>query len=266
MTDQRTGWNPQVYLTFSSERLQPLVDLVARVRHPQAQRIVDLGCGAGNGVPVLRTAWPQAQILGIDSSAEMLERARSSVQDARTTFLQADIRTIGSEGLPQGQAPDVIVSNAALQWLPEHRELLPGLMGLVAPGGIFAVQVPGNFQNPSHRLLYEFAAAEPYAQHIDQSRLLQPTADPQDYMHDVAQPGWEVEAWETTYYHTLQGEDPVFTWISATAAKPVLEQLPEGLGEQFVAQYKAALREAYPASSLGTVLPFRRLFFIARRR
>lgn len=265
MTDQRTGWNPQVYLTFSSERLQPLVDLVARVRHPQAQRIVDLGCGAGNGVPVLRTAWPQAQILGIDSSAEMLERARSSAQDSGTSFLQADIRTIGTEGLPQGQQADVIVSNAALQWLPEHRELLPELMSLVAPGGVFAVQLPGNFQNPSHRLLYEFAAAEPYAQYVDQSRLLKPTAHPQDYMHDLAQPGWEAEAWETTYYHTLQGQDPVFTWISATAAKPVLEQLPEQVRAEFTAEYKAALRQAYPASAWGTVLPFRRLFFIARR-
>ncbi|WP_150460380.1 methyltransferase domain-containing protein [Nesterenkonia ebinurensis] len=265
MKDQRTGWNPQVYLTFSSERLQPLVDLVARVRHPQAQWIVDLGCGAGNGVPVLRTAWPQAQILGIDSSAEMLERAGQSLNDARVSFLQADIRTMAAEGLPEGQQPDVLVSNAALQWLPDHRELLPGLMNLIAAGGVLAVQVPGNFSNPSHRLLYEFAGAEPYAQYVDFSQLLKPTADPQDYMYDIAQPGWEVEAWETTYYHTLQGEDPVFTWISATGAQPVLEQLPEGVRERFVAEYKAALRDAYPASSLGTVLPFRRIFFIARR-
>lgn len=269
MSAESTGWDPQAYLQFSSERLQPLVDLIHRIRHPNAASVLDLGCGAGNAVPVIRATWPQARVLGIDSSPEMLRTAEGNWAGEDIRFHQADIRSISSAGLPQEVAEtgevDVIISNAALHWLPDHRQLLPGLMEILAPGGALAVQVPGNFSNPSHRLLYEMAAAEPYAQHIDPSRLLRPTAEPSDYLQEISRPGWEVEAWETTYLHILQGPDPVFEWISATGAKPVLEQLPPPVREDFIGQYKAALRDAYPASEIGTVLPFRRIFFIARR-
>ncbi|MGJ9424442.1 methyltransferase domain-containing protein [Nesterenkonia halotolerans] len=256
-----TQWNPGAYLTYASERTQPFIDLLQRVRAPKAARIVDLGCGPGNGMPVLRGMWPTAQITGIDSSEEMLQRAREATDDDRISYHRADIRDLQLE-----EPADLIVSNAALQWIPEHRELLPAIMDNVAPGGMLAVQVPGNFNAPSHQLLAEFAATQPYAQHIDPAALLKPTAELTDYMLDVAQPGWEVEAWETRYHHVLQGEDPVFDWISAAAARPVLQSLPDEVREQFSAEYKAALREAYPATRIGTILPFRRLFFIARRQ
>lgn len=255
-----TQWNPGAYLTYASERTQPFIDLLQRVRSPKADRIVDLGCGPGNGMPVLRGMWPTAWITGIDSSAEMLQRADAATDDERISYAQADIRDLHLK-----EKADLIVSNAALQWIPEHRELLPSIMDNVAPGGALAVQVPGNFGAPSHRLLAEFAAAPRYAAHIAPDSLLQPTSELHEYMLDVSLPGWEVEAWETRYHHVLHGEDPVFDWISAAAARPVLQALPADLREEFTAEYKAALREAYPATRIGTILPFRRLFFIARR-
>ena len=259
-----TEWNPTAYLTFASERTQPFIDLLSRVRTPGVRSIVDLGCGPGNGMPVVRAMWPQAHVTGVDSSAEMIARAReATADDPYVTYHQADVRSLSPADLPEGRAADLVVSNAALQWLPDHRELLPQLMDLVAPGGAFAVQVPGNFGAPSHRLLGELVEQEPYAAHLDPEVLLRPTAGIQDYMHDVARPGWEVEAWETTYQHILQGDDPVFEWISAAAARPVLQSLPDR-ERQFALQYKSALREAYPRTGLGTVLPFRRIFFIAR--
>lgn len=255
-----TQWNPGAYLTYASERTQPFIDLLQRVRAPRAAQIVDLGCGPGNGMPVLRGMWPTAQITGIDSSEEMLDRAREATDDDRISYTRADIRDLQLE-----EPADLIVSNAALQWIPEHRELLPSIMANVAEGGMLAVQIPGNFNAPSHQLLAEFAASAPYAEFIDPGALLKPTSELRDYMLDVSLPGWEVEAWETRYHHVLQGEDPVFEWISAAAARPVLQALPNEAREQFIREYKAALREAYPETPIGTILPFRRLFFIARR-
>lgn len=255
-----TQWNPGAYLTYASERTQPFIDLLQRVRAPQATSILDLGCGAGNGMPVLRGMWPHARITGVDSSAEMLDRAREATDDDRISYRRSDIREITLD-----EPADLVVSNAALQWLPDHRALLPRLMDLVAPGGTLAVQVPGNFGAPSHRLLAELAGREPYATHVDAGSLLQPTAEVADYMLDVARPGWQIEGWETRYHHVLTGEDPVFEWISSAAARPVLQALPEPELSAFVAEYKAALREAYPKTALGTILPFRRLFLIARR-
>ena len=255
-----TQWNPGAYLTYASERTQPFIDLLQRVRLPQAGTILDLGCGPGNGMPVLRGMWPHAEITGVDSSAEMLDRAREATDDDRIDYVRADIRD-----LEIAEPVDLVVSNAALQWLPDHRKVLPHILDLVAPGGALAVQVPGNFSAPSHALLAEFASREPYARHLDQASLLQPTHELTDYMLDVARSGWEVEAWETRYHHVLQGEDPVFQWISAAAARPVLQALPEPELSRFTDEYKAALREAYPQTALGTILPFRRLFFIARR-
>jgi trans-aconitate 2-methyltransferase len=261
-TDLRsnTHWNPGAYLTYASERTQPFIDLLTHVGAPGVRSIVDLGCGPGNGMPILRAMWPDAWITGVDSSAEMIERAESTTQDDRISYVQADIRGLSLEG-----TADLVVSNAALQWLPDHREVLPDILNLIAPGGTLAVQIPGNFSAPSHQLLADLAAREPYASHIDPGTLLQPTAELVDYMHDLARPGVDIEAWETRYHHILQGEDPVFTWISAAAARPVLSALPEPIKSQFVEEYKAALREAYPRAEMGTILPFRRLFFIARK-
>lgn len=254
-------WSPKAYLTYSAERTQPFIDLVSRSRVAQPERIVDLGCGPGNGMPVLRSMWPQAQILGIDSSADMLDRARrATAEDSGIDYQHSDIRTVELD-----QPADLIVSNAALQWIPEHRSLLSRIQDNIAPGGVLAVQIPGNFAEPSHRLLSELAGKEPYREHIDPAAMLQRTAEVIDYMHDVAGEGWEVEGWETTYHHVLQGENPVYDWVASAAARPVLQGLPSRLQEQFTAEYKAALREAYPRTHLGTVLRFRRLFFIARR-
>lgn len=191
----------------------------------------------------------------------MLDKARESTSDdSKITYERADIRSFATS-----EPVDLIVSNAALQWLPDHRDLLPAIQRSIAPGGALAVQVPGNYAAPSHRLLSEMAGSRPYAEHVDPATLLTPTAGVIDYMLDVSSDGWDVEAWETTYHHVLQGQDPVFDWISGAAARPVLSALPPDLLEKFTTEYKAALKEAYPETRIGTILPFRRIFFIARR-
>lgn len=251
-------WDPTRYLSFADERSRPFAELLSRV-DVKAGRIADLGCGPGHLTPLLRARWPEAAIEGVDSSVEMIERANADNEDPDVSYVEADLRDWAAE-----PPVHLVVSNAAFQWVPGHLELLPRLADQVAPGGVFAFSVPGNFGQPSHQLLDELAAAEPFADHT-RDRAKPGSHDAVTYLEQFADRGWDVDAWETTYLHVLQGEDPVYTWISGTGARPVMQALPDDLRPEFVRRFKAALRKAYPAHEWGTVLPFRRIFVVARR-
>lgn len=251
-------WDPEHYRRFADERSRPYGDLVARIRADNPRTVVDLGCGPGELTASLRRLWPDAEILGVDSSAAMIAKAESIPGDDRLHFL---LRDLGSWRPDAGT--DVMISNAALQWLPEHRALLPDLVERLSSDGWLAFQVPGNFTAPSHLLLHELADVEPYATYT--TGLPRPaSAEPADYLADLAALGCRVDVWETTYLHVLSGTDPVFTWISSTGARPILQALPDDLRQSFESEYKQRLREAYPEQPYGTVLPFRRIFVVAQ--
>lgn len=251
-------WDPERYLTFADERGRPFVELLARVGATAPAAVVDLGCGPGNLTRLLADRWPEADITGLDTSAEMVERARADVPEL--AFEVGDLR-----GWRAARPVDVLVSNATLQWLPDHLDLLPGLLDQVAPGGWLALQVPGNFEEPSHVLRRELAAEAPYADHV--AGVIHPDShDPAAYYDALARPDVEVDVWETTYTHVLSGPDPVFTWVSGTGARPTLQALPDALRADFVAEFQRRLAAAYPVRQDGTVLlPFRRIFAVAHR-
>ncbi len=253
----RHTWDPERYLTFGDERGRPFVDLLARVGATEVDRVVDLGCGPGNLTAMLRQRWPAADVVGVDSSPEMIDRAREAgIEGVR--FEVGDLRAWQAD-----RPVDVLVSNATLQWVPEHLALLPGLVAQVAPGGWLAFQVPGNFAEPSHMLLHELAAEERFRGYV--AGAARPAAhDPEAYLETLLDLGCRVDAWETTYLHVLTGDDAVFTWVSGTGARPVLQALPEALRADFEAEYRTRLREAYPPGPHGTVLPFRRVFVVAQ--
>jgi trans-aconitate 2-methyltransferase len=251
-------WDPHRYLRYADERSRPFVELVARVEG-EPRTIVDLGCGPGHLTAVLRARWPDATVLGVDSSVEMIERARDDNGDPQASYLLADVSSWAPD-----EPVDLIISNALFQWVPDRMAVIDRLRDHVAPGGTFALQTPNNYSGPSHRLLDEIASRPPFGEltlglHEDRGT---PAAD---YLDLFSRAGWTVDAWETTYLHVLQGEDPVLEWISGTGARPVLAALPDPLRQQFVAEYRAALRVAYPAQPWGTVLPFARTFAVARR-
>ncbi len=258
MTPNAVRWNPQTYLAFADERSRPFVDLVARVEGVPGT-IVDLGCGPGHLTEVLRGRWPDADVLGVDSSVEMIERAVAGNTDSRARYLIADV----SEWAPD-EPVDLVISNATLQWLPDPLATVARLREHVAPGGALAFQVPNNFAEPSHVLLHEISSRDPYARFTEVLHLPR-GVDPTTFLDLLSRPGWALDVWETTYLHVLHGDDPVFDWISGTGARPVMQALPENLRTAFVAEFKAALRAAYPARSYGTVLPFQRVFVVARR-
>ena len=250
-------WDPERYLAYADERGRPFADLIARVAATEVARVVDLGCGPGNLTAWLKERWPASDVLGLDSSPEMIDRARDAAASG-VRFEVADLREWSAE-----RPVDVLVSNATLQWVPGHLELLPHLVAQVAPGGWFAFQVPGNFAQPSHALLHGLASDERFRGYVED--VARPDAyGPEVYLEALLGLGCRVDAWETTYLHLLQGEDPVFTWISGTGARPVLQALPGDLRSEFEAEYKAMLRDAYPAEPHGTVLPFRRVFVVAQ--
>lgn len=250
-------WDPQLYLRFGDERSRGQVDLLSRVHADDPRDVLDLGCGPGNSTAVLAARWPDADLLGVDSSPEMIERARVELPSA--SFEVADLR----EWLGRGTRSDVVFSHATLQWVPDHLDLMGDLVASVRPGGWLAIGVPGNFAEPSHALREELAATDPYAEFT--AGVASPSAhDPEVYLRTLRALGCSVDAWETTYLHQLQGPDGVFDWVSGTSARPALQALPDGLRERFASELRARLRAAYPAQDGIVVLPFRRVFVVAQ--
>lgn len=248
-------WDPSRYLAFADERSRPFLDLVSRIGAEAPRDVVDLGCGTGHLTAVLARRWPRARVEGLDSSPEMVAAADPA---NGVSCRVEDLR----DWAP-AEPVDVLVTNAVLQWVPGHLDLLPRLVGGVAPGGWLALQVPGNFDEPSHVLRAKLASDPRFASHLD--GVASPDAHRAEvYLRALLDLGCEVEAWETTYLHLLQGPDPVFDWVAGTAAGPTLQALPEPLRAEFADELRAALRAAYPAGPHGTVLPFRRVFAVAR--
>jgi trans-aconitate 2-methyltransferase len=273
-------WDAPVYLRFGGERARPFFDLLARVGAELPGYVVDMGCGPGNLTALLAERWPSATVCGVDSSPQMIEAARR-LAPAGTRASAADpsgsgpVATSRAPGLsfvlddirhwePQS-LPDVIVSNAVLQWVPGHRELLLRWADRLAGNGWLAMQVPGNYDQPSHAILREMAASARWRPLLREVELNRQTADPADYAGLLARAGCEVDAWETTYVHVLQGENPVLDWYRGTGLRPVLAALDEDRAAAFLAEYGERVRAAYPPSPFGTLFPFRRVFAVAHR-
>ena len=251
-------WDPDHYLKFTDQRLRPALDLLARVPLDKAAHVTDLGCGPGTVVPSLAQAFPGAHITGIDTSSEMLDAARLAFGDA-ATWTQADAATWQPDS-----TQDLMYSNAALQWLDDHRTLFPRLFGFVAPGGVLAVQMPNQYNNPSHVLMREVAENGPWADTLAPLLRPAPVARPEDYVAWLSPRAATVDIWQTEYCQVMAGEDSVLDWIGSTALKPLCEALPGNLRTVFLETLGQKLRDAYPRQPDGTTLfPFRRLFIVA---
>ncbi len=256
-------WDPGQYLSFADERSRPFFDLAGRIAAENPGYVVDLGCGPGQLTADLARRWPQATVLGIDSSVEMIEAATAARYGGdgfggRLSFELGDIRDFKPD-----RPVDVIISNAVLQWVPGHLELLPRWAGYLAPSGWLAFQFPGNFDQPSHAVLRDLAGSDRWRDRLAGVQLNRQAADPIGYVDVLARTGLAVDAWETTYLHLLHGPDPVTEWYKGTGLRPVLAVLSPDEAREFIGQYGERARAAYPAAPYGTVLPFRRVFVVA---
>jgi trans-aconitate 2-methyltransferase len=258
-------WDPHEYLRFSDERGRPFRDLLDRVPATAPGYVVDLGCGPGNLTATLADRWPGADVVGVDSSAEMIRQAREEHRDddaeaPRLRFVEADVRAWRPD-----RPVDVLISNATFQWVPGHLELLDDLVGMVSTGGWFAFQVPGNFGEPSHTELAAVRDSARWRDRLAGAELAQPwVAEPVDYLERLAPHASILDVWETTYVQVLDGEDAVLQWVRGTALRPILSELDDAEQAEFLKEYGARLRAAYPPRPFGTVLPYRRIFAVAQ--
>lgn len=253
-------WDPGQYLQFGNARARPFADLTSRVPADDPDLVVDLGCGPGSLTRSLAQRWPGAEVLGVDSSAEMVERAVSDGATPGLRFEVGDLR----EWEPDRRV-DVLVSNATLQWVPGHLDLLPRLIAAVRPGGWFAFQVPGNFGEPSHTEIAALRETPRWRGRLAGVPVEQPSVEePSTYLEALVRLGCTADVWETTYLQVLPGPDAVVAWMTGTGLRPVLGALDDAEQVEFLADYRDRVAPAYPERPYGTVLPYRRVFAVAQ--
>ncbi|MEU9607655.1 trans-aconitate 2-methyltransferase [Streptomyces sp. NPDC048057] len=266
-------WDPRQYLRHSGHRTRPFLDLLGRIPDlpttgGRAPRIADVGCGPGNVTALLAERWPDARITGFDNSPDMLDRAEKDHAGATSGGGWLDFRPADAAHWTPEEPYDLIVSNAALQWVPNHPESFARWIDGLTPGGTFAFQVPGNYTAPSHALLGTLCGLPQWRQRLGgRGRDYTYVLDPADYLVRLTDLGCATDTWETTYFQVLTGDDPVLDWVKGTALRPILTELGDDAAavEEFLGQYRELLRDAYPPGPHGTVFPFRRIFAVARK-
>ena len=256
-----SDWNPALYRRFEDERTRPARDLLSRVPDIAPKLAIDLGCGPGNSTELLVQRFPEARVVGTDTSESMLSSARERLPQC--TFELADVAT----WVPRSP-PDLIFANAVLQWVPDHASLLPRLFSLLAPGGVLAVQMPNNLNEPSHRAMRELASREPWAASIGNAGAVRvPILPVTEYYDLLAGDAAQVDVWQTAYQHPMDSARAIVDWLRATGLRPFLDSLPETRRESFLSEYEALLDEAYPARIGGKhLLAFPRLFIVASHK
>ena len=253
-------WNPELYLRFEAERTRPAIELLSRIDISNPSVVTDLGCGPGNSAALLARRWPDASVVGVDSSLAMLEKARNLLPSCR--FDAADIASWTAD-----KPCDVIFANASLQWVPHHEKLIPRLVSQLAGNGVLAVQMPDNLDEPSHVLMREVAAGS-WKEKIGDTSTVRTRLLSADRYYDllVASGCRRVDMWKTVYFHVMPATESIVEWLKSTGLRPFLEPLNEQEKRDFLWQYLKKLRKAYPERRDGNVLlPFPRFFFVATR-
>ena len=255
-----TDWNAELYMKFQEHRTQPAIDLAKRIPLQNPQHVLDVGCGPGNSTNVLKHAFPNAQIWGIDNSESMLQKAKETYPDLQ--FARMDI---ARETLPS-EYYNIIYSNACLQWVPEHERVIPTLFSGLKKGGILAVQIPMNAQEP----LYQIADA---AIKENLWRLTAPISEtnsvlPSDAYFDIlASLTDDFDIWESVYFHRMPSVDAMVDWIKGTRLRPYLNAMQKADAEELLQIIIEKAAEAYKPQHNGEIIfRFRRFFFTATKK
>ncbi|MEM7671878.1 MAG: methyltransferase domain-containing protein [Verrucomicrobiota bacterium] len=260
MEPKAKDWNPKLYLKFEKERTQPSIDLLSRIDLDSPKKIIDLGCGPGNSTRLLADRWPAASVEALDSSPGMLEKAAKALPDLR--FIHADLGTWVSEA-----KYNLIFSNATLQWISNHHELLPRVFNLLEDEGVLAIQVPFHYSGPLNRSIIETSLDEHWKSRMGAARDALSVETESAYYDILSALTEDVSMWTTEYFHVMESPQAIVDWVNSTALRPFLAQLQD---ESEVADFKAILlgkyERAYAKQADSKVLlPFKRLFMLVRR-
>jgi len=253
-------WSAKQYTKFEDERTRPVRDLVARIQNTDVKTAVDVGCGPGNSTEQLLARYPHAAVSGIDSSPDMIAAAKK-----RLPALQFDVTDLTQ--WKTDKSFDVILSNAVLQWVPDHKAVMQALMNKLSPGGSLAVQIPANLAEPAQTLMRDVAASGPWAQKLKDADTARTDRHDADwYYRALKDSAKTLDIWKTIYYHPLAGANAIVEWFKSTGLRPFLDPLEAEEKAEFLKRYEDAVAKAHPALPDGTVLlPFPRLFIIATR-
>jgi trans-aconitate 2-methyltransferase len=255
------SWSAKQYIAFEDERTRPVRDLLAALPPIDARSVIDLGCGPGNSTEVLAARYPEARVTGIDCSPDMIAAARRRLP--QLNFAVDDL-----QGCKFGGPFDVILANAVLQWVPQHKTLLPQLIGKLAPQGGLAVQMPDNLDGSAHRLMRQIAAEGPWAAKLADAAAARTPLAGIDWYYELLRPLCaNLNFWRTTYYHSLSGgAAAIVEWFKGSGLRPFIEPLSEAERSAYLSRYTAAIADAYPSNADGSVLlPFPRVFMVAIR-
>jgi trans-aconitate 2-methyltransferase len=253
-------WNPAQYLKFEKERTQPAIDLVNRINADNPVKIMDVGCGPGNSTAVLAGRFPGSYILGIDSSEDMIDAAGKNHPD-----LDFKLCDIGYDLSQLDCDFDIVFSNACIQWVPNHNELLKKLMGLLRKGGILAVQIPMNYNEPIHRIIGEVSSSDKWKGYFPNPRVFF-TLSQSGYFDILSEISEDFALWDTVYYHVMNSHDDIMEWYRGTGLRPYLDVLDKDKRADFENDVKKRVIESYPAQKNGKIIfRFPRFFFTARK-
>ena len=255
-----SNWNAAHYLKYGDERTRAAADLAARIELDAPKTIADLGCGPGNSTQILWTRWPHCDVLGVDNSSEMIETAKQSFPEQN--WLLADL----SDWTPANRM-DLIYSNAALQWLPNHDVLIRHLFTMVAPGGALAFQIPSATYATVRKLIHDISRDSTWTERMDGPRNALTMEDPSFYYDALVAGATRLDIWETEYNHVLDSKESIVDWIESTGLRPFLAALDDDNEcNAFLTELHRRVSVAYESRADGKVLfPFRRIFVIAYR-
>ncbi len=250
-------WNPDLYLKFNRERIQPSIDLIYRIDYEKPGNIIDIGCGPGNSTQILAERWPDAEVTGIDNSPAMIEKAASEYPDRNWKLMDAGKDEIDEKF-------DIVFSNATIQWIPRHEKLLRKFHGLLKEGGVVAVQIPLFWDMPLGKSIREIARDRRW-ESLTRDATAQFTIYNSSRYYDILSEIFNsIEIWETHYFHIMDSHNSILEMIRSTGLKPYLEKLEsEDEKNDFESLVFKKIEEDYPPQKNGKVLfPFKRLFFI----
>jgi trans-aconitate 2-methyltransferase len=252
------AWNPEKYLSFANIRFRAAVDLMERIPHANFRFICDLGSGTGHVTHILQERWPEARVLGVDNSPEMLAHARHEFPDLE--WLSADVGSWKAPG-----SPDLIFSNAALHWVPDHEHLFPRILGQLQPGGWLAVQMPRHIDDPGHLLILETANDPRWRDRFTEGIGMR-VHTAEEYWQWVRPVSAQLDIWETIYHHELDGDNAVVNFFLGSQLRPYMAKLDKSEQDDFLHIYGEKVGRAHPRQYNGkTILPFRRIFMLAQR-
>ena len=251
-------WNSAQYLKFGCERTRPAIDLATRIADSNPANVIDIGCGPGNSTAILAKTFPNAKILGVDSSENMIAAAQKEYPEMQWRVCDASKEL----GAMAGEF-DLVFSNACIQWIPDHTTLIKNMLGLLKKGGALAVQIPMNFEEPIHQIIGEVSTSDKWKNSFHKERVFY-TLTPSEYFDLLSEHSAAFSMWSTTYYHVMKSHDDILEWYRSTGMRPYLNVLNEQEKAEFEHDVMEQVKQRYPAQKNGDIIfRFPRFFFTA---